>query len=81
MIVRDKTHNKAEYKGRPCSASDKDCPCKSCYRPHDMRKNYKDKPKMRCKTDWNTGCPQPEPKPQHVTSPRGHKCKRFGEWT
>ncbi len=77
--VRDRT--KHGYKGRPTEASSKDCPCCSCYSPHDCgRIGHKGWiVDMRCLTRDNHGCPRPDRPPVHFVSKRyGRICDRCG---
>lgn len=82
-IVRDKTLKKSEYKGHPTYAVDDVCPCRPCFNAHDCtppnpahsRKVYSDV--FHCATNWNSGCPQPKPEPEHILN-RLNNCKRCG---
>ena len=79
------TLKKTDYKGHPCYAVNKECPCRPCYNCHDCtppdpviaRKVYSDT--FHCATNWNGGCPQPIPEPVHILNRAGH-CKRCGEY-
>jgi len=75
--VRNKLIKKSDHNGRLCSAIDENCPCRKCYRPHDFRKSYDDPHDMRCVNNYNHGCPDPVPQPDHIFSRK--KCKRCGE--
>ena len=81
MLVRNKMLDKAEYKGRPTEASNRDCPCKPCYSPHDcgyIAHDGKWVARMVCLTRHSRGCPA-ERVPIHVyTSVRGKVCLRCG---
>lgn len=83
MIVRDLTLPKSDYKGHPCYAVEKACPCMPCYNCHDCtppnpaysKKVYSDT--FHCAENWNNGCPQPHPEPNHILNRQG-RCKRCG---
>ena len=83
MIVRDLTLSKKEYKGHPCHATTKVCPCLPCYNSHDCtppdprhsKQVYSDI--FHCAVNWNNGCPQPHPEPVHILN-RQKRCKRCG---
>lgn len=73
MKVRDRLLDKREYKGRLTRASDKMCPCRSCWNPHDCGFRGGDGKwitVMRCLTNHNSGCPQDNnkelPRPIHI---------------
>jgi hypothetical protein len=60
MKVRNKLLSKKEYKGRLTEASDKMCPCRPCWNPHDC--GYKNSAGKRivdmyCLTNYSDGCP------------------------
>jgi len=77
MKVRDKTQT--GYKGRPTYAIDMYCPCRSCYNAHDCGYVNSQGHKvvdMHCATNYNRGCPEPKPEPQHIW--RGKTCIRCG---
>ena len=80
MLVRNLRFPKTEYLGRPCEARDADCPCRSCYSPHDFgSSNTRGRwvVDMMCATRERGGCPAPLPEPEHVhTTPRARKCAR-----
>lgn len=84
MIVRDLTQKKTDYKGHPCHASGAFCPCRPCYNCHDCnppdprysKKVYSDT--FSCAVNWNSGCPQPKPEPNHILNRLG-RCRRCGE--
>ena len=60
MKVRNKLIDKKEYKGRLTEVSDKMCPCRPCFSPHDCgyrSGNGKWEIVMRCVTNHNNGCP------------------------
>lgn len=60
MKVRNKLLNKKEYKGRFTEASDKMCPCRPCYNPHDCGYRGGDGKwivNMYCVTNYNNDCP------------------------
>ena len=83
MKVRDLTLKKSEYKGRETDACDAVCPCRPCYNAHDCgytNSQGKQVINMECATRWNCGCPDPMPKPEHITVGEGRKCKRCGGW-
>ena len=77
--------SKKDYKGHPCYAVFRDCPCKPCYNCHDCnppnpahsKKVYSDI--FHCATNWNKGCPQPIPESQHTLN-RQHKCIHCGSY-
>ncbi len=90
MKVRDKTQPRNTYGGALTEASDRICPCRPCYHPHDWKtpvpvyKNGKHitnkyTPDFRCCTRENNGCPNPIPDPQHkYVSDKALVCKRCG---
>ena len=82
MLVRDKTKRLVEYKGRRTDASDKLCPCRSCYNPHDCGYRLGSGKRlilMECVTRHNSGCPIPKPEPKHIyKSERAYVCQRCG---
>ena len=60
MKVRNKPIDKKEYKGRLTIASDKMCPCRKCWSPHDCGYRLGDgkwETVMRCMTNHDSGCP------------------------
>jgi len=83
IVVRDLTQKKTDYKGKPCYAVDKECPCRSCYNCHDCtppnrehsKKIYSDV--FYCATNWNNGCPSPKPEPVHDFN-KQKRCRRCG---
>ena len=83
-IVRDLTKPKTEYKGHQCYALDADCPCRPCFICHDCTRTkavQAGKPcsdVFHCATNWNKGCPEPRPEPQHDLN-RLKRCKRCGQ--
>ena len=85
MIVRDLTLKKTDYKGHPCYAVDKVCPCRACYNCHDCippnptysKKVYSDI--FHCASNWNKGCPQPKLESNHILNRQG-KCRRCGAY-
>ncbi len=85
LIVRDLTLKKMDYKGHPCYAVDKVCPCRPCYNCHDCnppnpaynKKVYSDI--FHCAVNYDRGCPQPKPEPNHMLN-RQHRCKRCEEY-
>ena len=90
MMARDRTEPRSEYKGRPTTCSDAECPCRPCWNAHDCGyrlRSYDGVPSsggyvvhMECATRHNNGCPTPKPEPQHVySSPRARVCKRCGQ--
>ena len=84
MIVRDNSLSKKDYKGHPCHAVDRVCPCRPCYNCHDCtppdprytRQVYSSV--FHCAVNWNGGCPQPKPEPVHDLNRMG-TCKRCRE--
>jgi len=88
MKVRDRTMLVSEYRGQWTEASDKECPCRPCYNPHDCgysrtgpNKTNVWVARIECATRWNGGCPSPKPEPQHIyRSKRGREryCRRCG---
>ena len=80
--VRNRTLPITDYDGRPTEASNTECPCRSCYHPHNFTKdsyNYFRNPVMMCLTRENGGCPKPQPASVHIyTSSYGLVCKRCG---
>lgn len=78
MKVRDRTKSSSEYKGRSTYAIDKYCPCRSCWNSHDCGKFEGGRwhANMACATNYNTGCPNPLPEPQHIW--KGKTCVRCG---
>lgn len=81
MKVRDHTINAKEYKGRWTDASDRYCPCRSCYDVHDCGycNSRGDRiVSMECVTRYNRGCPDIKPEPKHILSKYGTICKRCG---
>ncbi|MBA7542409.1 hypothetical protein ES705_34730 [subsurface metagenome] len=73
MKVRDRLLDKIEYKGRLTEASDKVCPCRTCWNPHDCGYrggNGKWMTVMYCVTNYKSGCPHDIirrlPKPIHI---------------
>lgn len=84
IIVRDKTQSIKGYKGHPCYATDKVCPCRTCFNCHDCtppspchsKKMYSDV--FQCATNYNRGCPDPKPQPKHISTKYGKVCKRCG---
>ncbi len=82
MIVRDRTHKIADYKGRPTDACDAACPCRPCYNAHDCGWRATDGEwvvSMECATRANQGCPHPLPEPEHLWNCRHTRCKRCGQ--
>ena len=82
MQVRDHTKPVKEYKGGHWTfAVDAVCPCRPCYNAHDCtppnpaysKTAYSDV--FHCASNWNSGCPQPKPEPQHILN-RLNNCKR-----
>ena len=60
MKVRDHLYKESEYKGKECIASDKYCPCRSCYNCHDcgyMASNGIWRKRFHCATNYTKGCP------------------------
>ncbi len=81
MLVRDQTKPRTEYKGRPTQAMDANCPCRSCWNPHDcgyINSQGKWYVHMECATRWNGGCPRPTPQAEHIIPVRCHRCRRCG---
>lgn len=73
MKIRDRLLDKREYKGRLTEASNKMCPCRICWNPHDCgyrAGSGKWMTVMRCVTNYKSGCPHDIikrlPKPIHV---------------
>jgi len=83
MIVRDLTLPKSEYKGHPTHAVSVECPCRPCFNAHDCTPPDRRYGKQihsdvfHCATNWNKGCPEPKPEPEHLLNRQGH-CKRCG---
>jgi len=80
MKVRDRTEPRNSYKGQECFAVDAVCPCRMCYNCHDTDNKYyggKIHHSYSCATNYNSGCPQPKPEPEHIVG-RGGFCKRCG---
>ncbi len=75
MKVRDMTKKRSEYKGRETDASEKVCPCRSCFNAHNCG-SYGNV-QMECATRYNCGCPRPKPKAEHSFN-RVKRCKRCG---
>lgn len=80
MLVRDKTRNILEWGGRWTDASDSECPCRSCYHPHDY--GYSTQighvVRMLCLSREQGGYPNGKPTPEHVYTKNGKVCKRCG---
>lgn len=82
VLVRNKMFSQSEYKGRETDAYDIECPCRSCYHPHDFGYVSQEKgyiQQMRCLTREQGSCPDIIPTPEHIYSKRGYKCKRCGK--
>ncbi len=80
MIVRNRLVKSDNYNGMPTSASDVDCPCKPCYRPHDVGfvlPSGRHVKNVVCLTRHNRGCPDAEVVSEHVWGKTGI-CKRCG---
>ena len=81
MIVRNHLLGKKEYKGRSCHAVDQVCPCRPCYNCHDCGHSdsyYGWVESFQCAVNYNTGCPQPKPEPQHILNKQRYcKCCRI----
>ena len=81
MLIRDRTLNRTEYKGRWTDARDGQCPCRPCFNAHNCQRDperYYSHPDMRCATRENGGCPQPIPEAIHVYRVMGKVCRRCG---
>ena len=80
MQVRDKRFKLSEWNGRWTDASDRQCPCRWCYHPHDFgystQRGYK--VRMLCLTREHGRCPDVIPKPDHIYTKYGKVCKRCG---
>lgn len=87
MKVRDRTKSITDYDGRPTGACGAECPCRSCYHPHDCGYTHSYHgwiTDMKCLTRYKDGCPyddgEKKYKPEHIySSVRGRVCKRCGE--
>lgn len=80
MQVRDKTLKLSEWNGRWTDASDAQCPCRSCYHPHEYGYSTQTgyKVRMTCLSRERGGCPNVKPEPEHVYTKYGKVCKRCG---
>ena len=80
-ITRNKLYRPTEYLGRPTSCRDEECPCRSCWSPHDfggINSQGKHIVQMMCLSrEWG-GCPQPIPAAEHRKGARVIYCKRCG---
>jgi len=66
--------------GRPCEAMDRECPCRPCYQPHDIRginSQGKVESRIRCITRDNHGCPD-DRQAVHTYARTGYVCKGCG---
>jgi len=83
LKVRDKTETLKDYKGRWTYAVDKMCPCRPCYNAHDCGYSAGGTGEwvisMHCATNYNKGCPQPHPKPQHIIKFSGKQAICFAK--
>lgn len=81
MIVRNKLFPITEWNGRWTDASDVECPCRSCYPPHDFGYSTQTgyKVRMMCLTRERGGCPNGKPEHNHVYTKYGKVCKRCGK--
>ena len=84
MIARDLTKLKSDYKGHPCFVIDSKCPCRPCYNCHDCTPPNPVHTKeiyssiFHCATNWNKGCPDLIPEPNHILNTQ-KTCKRCKE--
>lgn len=88
--VCDRTQGKKLYAGATIYAVATCCPCRPCYRIHDMGHSERVYDRngiessvwvqnMVCCTNFNNGCPQPNPEPTHIPMKTVKRCKRCGE--
>lgn len=80
MQVRNKQYKVSDHLGSWTDASDEECPCRSCFHPHDFGFNLISgyKVLMLCMTRERGGCPDIIPEPEHVYTKNGKVCKRCG---
>jgi hypothetical protein len=78
MQVRNKLFPITKWNGRWTDASDAECPCRSCYQPHDFGYSTRTEYKIRmlCLSRERGECPDVKPDPEHVYTKHGKVCKR-----
>ena len=81
VLVRNKLLRVSDFRGRWTDACDSECPCRSCYHPHDysIRLSTGFEVRMLCLSRANEGCSDILPVPQHIFTKRGKFCKRCGK--
>lgn len=82
MKVRNHLLSVKDYKGRWTDASDKCCPCRSCYNAHDCgysHSYYGWVIRMECAFRHSKGCPDPIPEPVHELN-RAKRCKKCNQY-
>ena len=81
MKARNKQYQVSDYHGRWIDVFDEECPCRSCYHPHDFGYTSQESGyiiQMRCLTRELDGCPNILPIPEHIYTRYGTVCKRCG---
>lgn len=68
MKVRDKTLKENDYKGHFVNTPDMECPCRSCFDVYNCYYKLSNKciDDFQCLTNYNHGCPDPKPRPNHL---------------